>query len=112
MTTDKTGAEATVNHEADRFTIIRCERRRADCRGRRTAVKPAGCPSTQSTRSSKDAGWQRSSSAKALEATKDSGPLIVPVCELVAAYVEKHSEFSDVVDPPTPEIEEWFKTAT
>ena len=50
--------------------------------------------------------------AEALQATKDDGLRIVPVCKLVAAYVEKHSEFSDVVDPPTPDIEEWLRTAS
>jgi predicted GNAT family acetyltransferase len=36
---------------------------------------------------------------EALQQTRDAGLRIVPVCELVANYVDKHDEFADVVDP-------------
>ena len=47
---------------------------------------------------------------EAVAATKDAGLRVVHVCELVAAYLKKHSELSAIVDQPTPEIEEWLKT--
>jgi predicted GNAT family acetyltransferase len=47
---------------------------------------------------------------EALSATKDADMRIVPVCKTVAGYIDKHQEFADLVDPPTPEIEEWVKS--
>ncbi|WP_199253961.1 GNAT family N-acetyltransferase [Mycolicibacterium mengxianglii] len=41
---------------------------------------------------------------QALEATRADGLRIVPVCSMVAGYVEKHQEFDDIVDAPTQEI--------
>ena len=37
-------------------------------------------------------------------ATRDAGMRIVPICEVVANYVEKHPEFGSIVDAPTPDI--------
>lgn len=111
MTTDKTSAETTVTQEADRFTIS-VEGRPvgftefADHDGQR------GFPHTEVDDEFEGRGLATIMVAEALQATKDDGLRIVPVCKLVAAYVEKHSEFSDVVDPPTPDIEEWLRTAS
>ena len=44
---------------------------------------------------------------EAVRATHNAGMRIVPVCDVVAGYVEKHPEFSDAVDAPTPEISQW-----
>lgn len=35
---------------------------------------------------------------------------IVPICEVVAAYIDKNPEFSPLVEPPTPEIENWLSS--
>jgi hypothetical protein len=111
MTTDKTSAETTVTQEADRFTIS-VEGRPvgftefADHDGQRVF------PHTEVDDEFEGRGLATIMVAEALQATKDDGLRIVPVCKLVAAYVEKHSEFSDVVDPPTPDIEEWLRTAS
>ncbi len=111
MTTDKTSAETTVTQEADRFTIS-VEGRPvgftefADHDGQRVF------PHTEVDDEFEGRGLATIVVAEALQATKDDGLRIVPVCKLVAAYVEKHSEFSDVVDPPTPDIEEWLRTAS
>lgn len=40
---------------------------------------------------------------RALEATRDEGLRIVPECSFVKAYVEKHPEWNEHVDAPTPE---------
>lgn len=40
----------------------------------------------------------------ALTDTRDQGRRVVPVCPFVAAYVQKHHDFDDILDPVTPEI--------
>lgn len=37
--------------------------------------------------------------AAALEDTRAAGKRIVPTCSFVAAYVDKHDEYRDLVDP-------------
>ncbi len=49
---------------------------------------------------------------EALKAARDAGLRVVPVCKLVAAYIDKHPEFRDIVDPPTPDIDDWLRTAS
>ncbi|WP_433671782.1 GNAT family N-acetyltransferase [Nocardia sp. CA-136227] len=39
----------------------------------------------------------------ALTATRAAGRRIVPVCPFVKAYVEKHHDFDDILDPVTTE---------
>ena len=39
-----------------------------------------------------------------LAATRADGMRIIAVCPMVAAYVKKHHEYDDIVDPPTPSI--------
>ncbi len=39
-----------------------------------------------------------------LAATRAEGMRIVAVCPMVAAYVQKHHEYDDIVDRPTREI--------
>ena len=46
--------------------------------------------------------------AEALRRTRDDGMRIVPVCKLVANYVEKHDEFADLVDPVDRDIKRWL----
>lgn len=36
----------------------------------------------------------------ALDDARRRGKRIVPVCEFIAAYVNKHSEWNDILDPP------------
>jgi uncharacterized protein len=38
------------------------------------------------------------------------GKRVVPVCPMVAAFIKKHPELSDIADPVTPEILEWVRT--
>src|ERR1700753_3038157 len=47
---------------------------------------------------------------EALEATRADGKRVVALCPMVAAFVKKHSEFSDITDPVTPEILRWVQT--
>ncbi|AKU14652.1 GNAT family N-acetyltransferase [Luteipulveratus mongoliensis] len=39
----------------------------------------------------------------ALDDTRTEGLRVVPVCPYVAAFVKKHQEYGDIVDPVTPE---------
>ena len=39
--------------------------------------------------------------ARALDDTREAGLRVVPVCEYVKGYVEKHDEYADLVDPVT-----------
>lgn len=36
----------------------------------------------------------------ALDDARRRGKRIVPVCEFIAAYMNKHSEWNDILDPP------------
>lgn len=40
--------------------------------------------------------------AAALADTRAAGKRIVAICPLVAAYVDKHDDFDDILDPVTP----------
>jgi uncharacterized protein len=98
MTTDKTGAETTVHAEQDRFTI--------DVDGR--SVGLAQFVDTDSQRifthtevatEFEGRGLATILVTEALTTTRDTGMRIVAVCPMVAAYLEKHPEFADDVDP-------------
>lgn len=39
----------------------------------------------------------------ALEATRDDGLKVVPLCPFVAKYIERHPEFADLAVKPRPE---------
>jgi predicted GNAT family acetyltransferase len=45
---------------------------------------------------------------QALTDIRESGKQVVPVCPLVAAYLKKHEEFSDIARPVTPETLQWL----
>jgi uncharacterized protein len=47
---------------------------------------------------------------RALEATRDEGLRIVAVCPLVAAFVGKHHEFDDALDPVSTDIKRFLST--
>ena len=110
MTTDKTGAETAVTQEADRFTISVDGQpvgftQFADRDGQRVFFH------TEVGGEFEGRGLGMIVVGKAIEATKGAGLHVVPVCKLVAAYLKKHPELADIVDQPTPEIEDWLETA-
>jgi hypothetical protein len=47
---------------------------------------------------------------EALNAARDEGKRIVPVCSMVETVIKKHPEFDDITDPVTPEVKEWAMT--
>jgi uncharacterized protein len=111
MTTDKTGAETFVMNEAGRFTI--CVEGRpvgftqfADREGQRVFIH------TQVDDKYEGRGLATILVGKALASTRDAGLRIVPVCELVKGYIDRHPEFNDVTDQPTADIKDWLRSAS
>ncbi|KRF00643.1 GNAT family acetyltransferase [Nocardioides sp. Soil777] len=41
--------------------------------------------------------------SRALDATREAGFRVVPVCPYVKRFVGKHEEYADLVDPVTPD---------
>ncbi|KUI21497.1 acetyltransferase [Mycobacterium sp. GA-1285] len=107
MTTDKTGAPTEVTAEADRYTIA-VEGKNvglaefADRDGQRVFTH------TEVDSDFEGRGLATILISEALQKTREAGLRIVPVCEMVASYVEKHDEFADVVDPVSDDVEQWL----
>jgi len=102
VTTDKTGAPTTVSAEPDRFTIgvegnTVGFAEFTDRDGQRIFTH------TEVDSEFEGRGLATILVAEALKQTRDAGLRIVPVCKLVANYVEKHDEFADAVDPAPPQ---------
>jgi hypothetical protein len=97
MTVDKTGAEATVTAESDRFVITVDGQNVGladyfDRDGRRTF------PHTEVNREFQGRGLATILVAGALRATREAGLRIVPACSMVADYIDKHPEYEDITD--------------
>ncbi|ORA10844.1 GNAT family N-acetyltransferase [Mycobacterium arosiense] len=106
MTTDKTGAEATVSLLDGKYTIA-VEGKAvglADFADRgdqrvfyHTEIDPAYG----------GRGLATILVEEALNEARDEGKRIVPVCSMIATVLKKHPEFDDITDPVTPEITRW-----
>jgi uncharacterized protein len=108
--TDKTGAPVAVTKEADRFTV--CVNGKtvglvafAERDGQRVFFH------TEVDDAHGGRGLGTVLIAEALAATRSDGLRIVAVCPMVAAYVDKHHDFDDILDKPAPEILRWLKNA-
>jgi predicted GNAT family acetyltransferase len=95
--TDKTGSPTTVTAEPHRYTIAvdgnqvgKAEFRDRD--GRRVFTH------TEVDTNYEGRGLATILIAEALQETRDAGLRIVAQCPMVAAYVKKHDEYSDIVD--------------
>jgi predicted GNAT family acetyltransferase len=107
MTTDKTGAPTTVTAESDRFTISVEDQKVGfteftDRDGQRVFTH------TEVDDNFEGRGLATILVNEALQATREAGLRIVAVCPMVANYVEKHAELSDVVDPVDRDIKRWL----
>jgi uncharacterized protein len=97
MTDDKTGARTTVTAEPEQYTI-EVEGKRVgkaeflDRDGRRVFTH------TEVDKNYEGRGLATILIAEALQETRDAGLRIVAKCPMVAAYVKKHDEYSDIVD--------------
>jgi predicted GNAT family acetyltransferase len=103
MATDKTGAPTTVAQESDRFSIAVDGRKAGfteyvDRDGQRIF------PHTEVADEFEGRGLATILIGEAIQATRDAGLRIVPVCPMVANYVGKHDEYSDVVDPVDSDV--------
>ncbi|MDT5004714.1 MAG: uncharacterized protein QOJ24_1890 [Mycobacterium sp.] len=95
--TDKTGSPTTVTAEPNRYTIA-VEGNRVgkaeflDRNGRRVFTH------TEVDKNYEGRGLATILIAESLQETRDAGMRIVAQCPMVAAYVKKHDEYSDIVD--------------
>jgi predicted GNAT family acetyltransferase len=107
MTTDKTGAPATVTQDPDRFSIS-VEGQKVgftefiDHDGQRVFTH------TEVADEFGERGLATILVDEALQTTREAGLRIVAVCPMVAGFVEKHHEFDNVVDPASTEIKRWL----
>ena len=106
MTADKTGAEATVRAADGKYTIA--------VDGQTVgfaAVADRGDQRvfyhTEIEEQFGGRGLANILVEEALDATRADGKRVVAVCPMVAAFIKKHPEFSDIADPATPEILQW-----
>src|SRR6185437_16283056 len=97
MPTDKTGAEATVDAAEEKYTIA--------VDGHTVGLAAVADRGNQRvfyhTEVDEQFGGRGLASilvGEALEATRSDGKRVVPVCPMVADFIKKHSEFSDITD--------------
>lgn len=107
MTTDKTGAPTEVTAESDRYTIAVDGKRVgltefADRDGQRIFTH------TEVDDAYGGRGLATILIGEALQNARNAGRRIVPVCEMVASYVDKHDDFADAVDPVTDDVKQWL----
>ncbi len=104
MTVDKTGAATTVTAEEGRYTIsvdgetvgLADFADRGDQRVfHHTEVDPAYG----------GRGLATILIEEALNAARDEGKRIVPVCSMVVTVLKKHPEFDDITDPVRPDVD-------
>ena len=103
MTTDKTGAPTTVTQESDRFSISVNGQKVgfvefADRDGQRVFTH------TEVLDEFGGRGLATILVDDALTESRDAGLRIVAVCPLVVAFVKKHHEFDDVLDPVNSDV--------
>ena len=109
MTTDKTGAEATVHAADGKYTIAVDDQTVglasvADRGNQRVFYH------TEVDDKFEGRGLASILVGEALEAARADDKRVVAVCPMVAAFIKRHSEFSDITDPVTPEILQWAQT--
>jgi uncharacterized protein len=95
--TDKSGAPTTVTAETEHYTI--------EVEGKKVGkaeFQDRG-PRRVFTHTEVDEDYEGRGLAtiligQALQETRDAGLRIVPQCQMVAAYLKKHDEYSDIVE--------------
>nr|WP_090346718.1 GNAT family N-acetyltransferase [Mycolicibacterium malmesburyense]CRL79315.1 acetyltransferase [Mycolicibacterium malmesburyense] len=107
MTTDKTGAPTEVTADTDRYTIAVDQKNVglaefADRDGQRVFTH------TEVDSDYEGRGLATILIGEALQKTREAGMRIVPVCKMVASYVDKHDEYNDIVDPVSDDVEQWL----
>ncbi|MGB2920394.1 MAG: GNAT family N-acetyltransferase [Mycobacterium sp.] len=103
MTTDKTGTPTDVTAEADRFSIS-VDGQKAGFTEYIDHGNQRIFPHTEIDDEFGGRGLGTILVREALEATRDAGLRIVPVCSMVADFIDKHAEFGDHADPVTSDV--------
>jgi uncharacterized protein len=109
MTADKTGAETTVS-AGDRTYTIEVAGKTV---GNADYVDRDGQRVFYHTVIDPEFGGRGLATIlveEALNAARDAGKRVVPVCSMVETVLKKHPEFDDITDPVTPEIQRWTRT--
>ncbi len=109
MTTDKTGAQTTVSAANGKYTIA--------VDGETVGLAAVADRDNQRVFYHTEVedrfegrGLASILVGEALERTRADGKRVVAVCPMVAAFIKKHPEFSDITDPVTPDILRWAQT--
>jgi predicted GNAT family acetyltransferase len=109
MTTDKSGAQVTVNPEDQKYTIA--------VDGKTVGFAEFADRGDQRvfyhTEIDPDFGGRGLATIlvkEALDAARGDGKRIVPVCSMVGTVLKKHPEFDDITDPVTAEVMGWAQT--
>jgi uncharacterized protein len=109
MTTDKTGAQATVSATDGKYTIA-VEGQTVGLAAVADRDNQRVFYHTEVDERFSGRGLANILVGEALRATRADGKRVVAVCPMVAAFVKKHPEFNDITDPVTPEISRWAQT--
>ncbi|MGO9385115.1 MAG: GNAT family N-acetyltransferase [Mycobacterium sp.] len=109
MTADKTGAQTTVTAEEGRYTIA--------VEGKTVGLADFADRGYQRvfyhTEIDPEFGGRGLATIlveEALNAARDDGKRVVPVCSMVVTVLKKHPEFDAITDPVTAEVKDWAMT--
>lgn len=103
MTTDKTGAPTEITQESDRFSIS-VDRKKAGFTEFVDHDNQRIFPHTEIDDEFGGRGLATILVRGALDATRDAGLRVVPVCSMVAGFIDKNPEYKDIADPVTTEV--------
>jgi uncharacterized protein len=109
MTTDKTGAEATVSAEDGKYTIA-VDGETVGLAAVADRGEQRVFYHTEVDERFGGRGLANILVQQALEATRADGKRVVATCPMVAAFIKKHPEFTNITDPVTPAILQWVET--
>jgi hypothetical protein len=101
MTADKTGAEATVTAEKDRYTIA-VDGKTVGLADFTDEGDQRVFHHTEIDPAYGGRGLATILVEKALTDARDDGKRIVPLCSMIVTVLKKHPEFDDITDPVTP----------
>jgi hypothetical protein len=107
MTADKTGAETTVTAQQGRY-IIAVEGKTAGLADFADRDDQRVFYHTEIDPAYGGRGLATILVEEALNAARDEGKRVVPVCSMVVTVLKKHPEFDGITDPVTDDIQRWL----